>query len=123
MGKFNEWLQNRDPELHESMVGDMWRHLQMNPDTGAMPEDEGKEHLLDNELKASMMSLPFDQGFQLFKKAWMDLHPGKQWAPGELKIAYKRMLKRVGKEQQGIRHDIKALHQQQQDRLAGKVYP
>ena len=123
MSHFNEWLQKRDPDLFESMLGNMWKHVQMNPDTGAMPEDEQHEELLNNELKSSIIQLPFEQGYELFTQAMHNLKPGYQWKPGELKIAYKRLLKKTSREHMGYKHQLDALHKQQADRLAGKVYP
>jgi hypothetical protein len=120
MSKFNEWLKTRDPDLYENMIGRMWSHLTMDPDTGAMPGDEGHEKLLNNELKATMVRLPFDDGLTLFAQAMQAYQPHKQWKPGEIKLAYKRLLKQLGKEGQGYSRELKALHQQQAARLAGK---
>lgn len=123
MIKFNEWLQNRDPELCESMVGRLFRHIQAD-DRGAMPEDDLTAHRLGNELDATDLSgMPEKKEFQIFAKMWQDFHPHHRIPRDEMRGLFQKMLRDTARERANVQGDLNRLHHGWIARQRGEAYP
>lgn len=124
MVKFNEWLKNRDPEFQESLAGRFFRHLQANPETGEMPEDDLTAQRLSNDLDATDLSgMPKDQEFKLFAKMWQDFHPGRHIPKDEMRGLFQKMLRDTARHRASVQGDLSKLHQSWIARQRGEAYP
>ena len=120
MKNFNEWLQERDPELlaelqqnEEAMkaLRTFWTNLQKDPMTGRTPGEEDqmrRQAAQVNQGGDPTRGIGLEQAYQLWFKFTNGGQNARKRDPNESpKITFKRHLKRMVKEYQQGRKDFK----------------